>query len=147
MSAGDHLSQQFGAYEDVTEHVPISYLRRLRVQQIPESEGAWGQERVGKLKESIAKEGIREPLIIEYSQRHLVASLGEGYHRLAAAHELGLKEAPARVLRSTGRYQEKPPPGLSVQRAPEDWSGYARGDLRPSEIGIPTREDKGRREF
>lgn len=51
-----------------------------------------------KLKHSIAKKGIQEPLMIDYNPVNQTALLTEGHHRLLAADELGMKKIPVTVF-------------------------------------------------
>ena len=50
------------------------------------------------LKESIAQEGIKEPIEIEVLISNGEVSIGQGHHRLQAAIELGLEEVPVVIL-------------------------------------------------
>ena len=46
------------------------------------------------LKESIAQEGIKEPIEIEVALKNGEVSIGQGHHRLQAAIELGMEKVP-----------------------------------------------------
>jgi len=46
------------------------------------------------LKESIAREGIKEPIEIEVALKNGEVSIGQGHHRLQAAIELGMEKVP-----------------------------------------------------
>jgi hypothetical protein len=97
-----------------------------------------GKERVASIKESIKQQGLREPLVMAYNKVNRSALLTEGNHRLQAMKELGHTEIPVRAIRvhdhypSSGSRSPKPVTGVEPDR-----TGYVRGDLYPSEIGLP----------
>ena len=95
---------------------------------------------------SIKKNGLDEPLTVEYSQEAVAIRLIEGNHRLVALLSLGCKTAPCRVIRRVSAFGggKGKRPALSVYRVQEDRFGYVRGDLKPSEVGMETfNEEQG----
>jgi hypothetical protein len=73
-----------------------------------------------------------------YYQDIKSAILGEGNHRLYAAYSNDIKLCPVRVVRNT---QWRQGCGYTAVRIPgfrEDSTGYVPGDLKPSQIGIPS---------
>jgi hypothetical protein len=123
-------------YEDKVQLVPVSELIKLREHDrrvVFKWSKASSDETIDTLKVSIAEEGLKNPLKLQYYHGDHKAYLAEGNHRLSAAVEMGLEYLPAVVvtseLKSVG----------DVNRVP----GYAsRGNgslpsyLAPSEIGI-----------
>lgn len=148
MSAADHLSNQFGAHENV-EYVPTSALDPMRVSDRAHERPGMiytGPDRIKELQGSIKESGIKEPLIVQYSQHHRSAQLAEGHHRLEAAKNLGITHVPVRVERVIGKHTGEP---YSPVKGPQyvsgvepDFSGYVRADLKPSEIGLPIKDSK-----
>ena len=126
---------------EFVEAVPVSTM----LPYIEYDRTVGGQPRIDELKESIGKDGIKEPLILEWSQATGRALITEGNHRLAAAVQLGLTHVPVRVVRRMG-------PHLSESLLPEygggrhavavpspptpNRHGYVPGDMRPSDLGI-----------
>ena len=87
-----------------------------------------------RLMENIIRFGLKDPIMIIYYQHYRIAYIGEGNHRLAIAEKLGLEVLPVRVIRSTSTYI--PVKGIKVKGVKPDWSGYVKGSLYPSEIGL-----------
>ena len=89
------------------------------------------------LKESIAKDGIKEPIEIEVVLSNGEVSLGKGNHRLQAAIELGLEEVPVVI-----KTQQTPRTGRSgdgvVGPAIADLSGIPKdsGEYSFSEFNL-----------
>jgi hypothetical protein len=78
-----------------TEEVPLSELKKLREFEKPT---AMDPEKRELLAESMATNGIRDPLIIEYNPATKKAVLAEGHHRLELAEEMGWSKLPVRVV-------------------------------------------------
>lgn len=66
------------------------------------------RETIDKLKEDIAKNGFKEPIVLVYDKfsNDGEASIVEGNHRIIAAKELGLTEIPVRIEKGTLRSDE-----------------------------------------
>lgn len=120
------------------EWVPIEVLWNLREYD----RHLTRREQVERLMVSLKAHGWVAPVIITYYQQDRTVLLGEGNHRLAAAHLLGMRWGLARVVRHM-RYvgprhhtSRKPVP---VSGATPNRNGYVPADLKPSEIGLPAR--------
>jgi hypothetical protein len=126
-------SRPFYPWHETTEMVPTEHMLRYRDVDREEQEKYPGQ--LHEQRESIKKEGIKEPLILIYGKADQTATLGEGNTRLANAHALGISHVPVRVVRWSG-----PRNGAKVPKPPVgDRTGYIPGDLSPSDLGIPTK--------
>lgn len=135
------VSINLESYEDVAELVPISELIKIREfdrRTQPKWDKEDSDENIETLKNLFLTNGITRPLIIDYSQSEKRILLVEGNHRLNAAIELGLKYMPCRVVRTTRPFPKhilsKTMPVSGVE---PDTYGYVKGDLKPSEVGIP----------
>lgn len=71
---------------------PISELNKM-----PKGELNRTEESQSKLKDDISKNGIKEPLTLVYYVKDNALRLKDGHHRLQAANELGLQDAPIKV--------------------------------------------------
>lgn len=105
----------------VVEEVPTAWLAQFR-----EYDRDPTTERFTTLRDSIAAEGIREPLLLEVSVLDGRAELTEGNHRLKVAEELGLPTVPVRVLTRRRLGDD----GVPVEVKPGIGDGW---DLKPSE--------------
>jgi len=132
---------QFGGYTNV-EHVPLHELDRLREydrwNESPHT-GYHAREHIRQLADSMKEHGTKEPLLIIYGKQDRLAYLGEGNHRLAAAHLAGIPALPTRVIRQSRIWgdQGRPVPGHDPAM---ERHGYIPADLRPSDIGLETHE-------
>ena len=96
---------------------------------------------VEELAWSIAREGWREPLMLEYYQGNKRVLLGEGNHRLHAARLLGLTHVPVRVWAKrsswtkSGKRSRVSRDAIAISN---DFGTdeYIKQELHPSEIGI-----------
>jgi hypothetical protein len=84
------------------------------------------------------KDGVKEPIIIEYSAQDDAVLVIEGNHRINSAIDLGMEYLPARVvLRKYGNYTpEKLKSTMKVNGIQANSSNYIPSDLKPSQIGI-----------
>jgi hypothetical protein len=82
------------AYYSLEEVAPYREYQKdkLRYLQYPD-----GLERYKQLKQQIAEEGIKTPIIVFFG-RNGVAKVGEGNHRHQIATELGLDRIPVRFV-------------------------------------------------
>ena len=92
------------AYKDKTTiNLPISLLKDLlefdRTQDTKyyTDKELTGVENIKKLKESISKEGLKEPLELSINSQGAIV-LSEGNHRIQALIELGYTEVPVKVI-------------------------------------------------
>jgi ParB-like nuclease family protein len=90
--------------------VPADDVRIPQMVRAADEEYSGNPQKLSKLAEDIRSNGIREPLTIlaprpKKDYPNETARLVEGHHRLAAAHELGMKEVPVKIHKpSPGRY-------------------------------------------
>lgn len=121
-------------YEDKIEFVPTHVLDKHKEydrEVDPRFEG--DHAHLDEVTKDIAEHGVTSPLIMTYGQKDRRAYIGEGNHRLAAAKRLGITHLPVRVYRAShtdGR--GAPVPGVTPNE-----HGYVKGDMKPSEIGLP----------
>lgn len=98
--------------------------------------------RVDRIAESLRRFGFTSPVIITYHQHERTVLLGEGNHRVAAARQAGLPYVLARVWRISQEYgprhhtSRRPVP---VRGVDPDRFGYVKADLKPSEVGLPSK--------
>jgi len=124
----------------------ISNDNRVNVQlinQIPKGEtfhDRMNPEYYEKLKNDIRKNGIQEPIILQYYFKDNVINLKEGHHRLKIANELGIDRIPVKIIVvwnqniKTGETIFNPPIKLDVE-------GYVKRNyyptfIEPSELGL-----------
>jgi hypothetical protein len=112
------------AYQDKWEMVPVDWLRKLP--------GNTLRNPINELREDIAKNGLRSPLILNVGKNSRTAQLGEGNHRLAAVSELGYTHVPARTIvgRDWGSERGYNVDADLIPRAGE----YFSADARPSDV-------------
>jgi mutator protein MutT len=121
------------------ELVPVSVLQKMReFDRQKENEAGFGSiDRVKNLSESYYEEGIKEPLIIEYSHADKSVLLIEGNHRLNVAENNEIDYLPARVvLRKSSFAPHQQPKAMKVTGAVAKPDGYVSSDLKPSQVGI-----------
>jgi len=96
-----------------------------------------------ELKADIAKNGIKEPLLLNYGAKDRIAVLGEGNHRLAIARELGMTDIPVRVTGTQANIKGQRGKGFGRVKGTEpDRFGYVPSNQKPSDIGIKTAQPK-----
>jgi len=97
-------------------------------------------DQLEEMKESLLKEGWKEPLMIVYYKKDKYLTLGEGNHRLHAAKDLGMTHVPVRVYlnssRGKGKANSKWSRPYKQISNDLDTSGYVPADLYPSDIGM-----------
>jgi hypothetical protein len=92
---------------------------------------------IKSLEKSFLGEGIKEPLIIEYSTEDNSVLLIEGNHRLQTALNMGCDYLPARViLRKLPFGKVSKTRSMQVDGIKANEYGYISSDLRPSDVGI-----------
>jgi hypothetical protein len=124
------------------ELVPVSELIKFREfdrKISPKYNKENSLENINHLKFMFQKQGVKSPLIIEYSPEDKSVLLIEGNHRLNSAIDLGMEYLPARVvLKKHGKYSDsKIKNALQVEGIEANQSGYIPSDLKPSYVGIP----------
>lgn len=123
--------QVFSSYSHVVEMVPTVEVKRFM--EFDRTKYPGSDNRINELSESIRKEGVKEPLIIQYSLSSKKALLTEGNHRLAAAMREGIEELPVRVIRRWSEFESK---DKGVLVSGYKGEGHIPEDLKPSMIGI-----------
>ena len=119
------------------ELVPVSELLKFKEFDRFSQPAHNSRTTINELKELFSKEGIKEPLIIEYSVKDKAVLLVEGNHRLATAVLKRLKYLPARVIKRNGSF---PPSSkdkfMIVPGIEPNIDGYVPSALKPSQVGI-----------
>lgn len=130
-------------YSDDTkvELVPVSELIKFREfdrKVKPKYNQDNSRENINHLKFMFQKEGVKAPLIIEYSAEDSSVLIIEGNHRLNSAIDLGMEYLPARVvLKKHGKYSPaKIKNAMKVDGIKANSSNYIPSDLKPSYVGI-----------
>lgn len=93
------------------------------------------------LRDDISKNGIKEPLTLNYGAKDRIATVGEGNHRLAIAKELGIEEVPMQVsgTQLSKAFQDEYKAGYHpVPGREPDQFGYVPSNQKPSDIGVKT---------
>ena len=97
----------------------------------------WSLKNKAIIKKDIIENGIKEPMIIEYSIPDRKALLIEGNHRLDIAHDLNLKYYPVKVLTKNYSFKDKQAVSATiVSGIDKDENGHINVALKPSQIGI-----------
>jgi hypothetical protein len=130
-------------YSDETdvELVPVSELVKFREfdrKKKPKYNLDNSRDNINHLKFMFQKEGVKSPLIIEYSPQDNAVLIIEGNHRLNSAIDLEMEYLPARVvLKKYGNYSpEKLKNTMQVSGVKADEFGYIPSNLKPSQVGI-----------
>jgi hypothetical protein len=130
-------------YSDDTkvELVPVSELMKFREfdrKVKPKYNQENSRDNINHLKFMFEKNGVKEPLIIEYSAQDKAVLVIEGNHRINSAIDLGMEYLPARVVLK--KYSKFTPSQLKnsmkVEGIKANSSNYIPSDLKPSQIGI-----------
>jgi 8-oxo-dGTP pyrophosphatase MutT (NUDIX family) len=130
-------------YSDDTdvELVPVSELIKFREfdrKVTPKYNKDNSVDNINHLKFMFQKDGVKSPLIIEYSDEDKAVLIIEGNHRLNSAIDLGMEYLPARVvLKKYGKYSpEKIKNAMKVSGFKGDQYGYIPSNMKPSKVGI-----------
>ena len=130
-------------YSDDTdvELVPVSELIKFREfdrKVTPKYNKENSVDNINHLKFMFQKDGVKSPLIIEYSDEDKAVLIIEGNHRLNSAIDLGMEYLPARVvLKKYGKYSpEKLKNAMKVSGVKGDQYGYIPSNMKPSKVGI-----------
>jgi hypothetical protein len=127
-------------FEWNVEVVPTEVLFRIR--ELDRTATPYGRSNIVKLAEILAREGFRRPVGISYYQYDRKIVLGEGNHRIVAALRLGFRGVPVKVWRKEMASSEGGPWDYPLAPAPdpmEEQDGHVPAELRPSDLGIPSR--------
>ena len=130
-------------YSDDTdvELVPVSELVKFREfdrKVKPKYNQDNSRDNINHLKYMFQRDGVKEPIIIEYSPESNSVLVIEGNHRINSAIDLGMEYLPARVvLKKYGNFNANQLKNtMSVSGVTADKSGYISSDLKPSQVGI-----------
>jgi hypothetical protein len=122
------------------ELVPVKELIKFREfnrNSMPKYNKKDSLDTIDKLAKSFQEEGIKEPLIIEYSADDKSVLLIEGNHRLNSAEMLGIEYLPARiVLRKRPFSPTMKSRSMLVDGVTADNYGYIPSNMKPSKVGI-----------
>lgn len=122
------------------ELVPVKELIKFREfnrNSMPKYNKQDSLDTIDKLAKSFQEEGIKEPLIIEYSADDKSVLLIEGNHRLNSAEMLGIEYLPARiVLRKRPFLPTMKSRSMPVNGVTADDYGYIPSNMKPSKVGI-----------
>ena len=123
------------------ELVPVSELIKFREfdrKTSPKYNKENSLENINHLKYMFQKDGVKSPIIIEYSAEDNAVLIIEGNHRLNSAIDLGMEYLPARVvLKKYGNYSPlKLKNTMKVGGIKANSHNYIPSDLKPSQVGI-----------
>jgi 8-oxo-dGTP pyrophosphatase MutT (NUDIX family) len=135
------LDENWYSDDSSVELVPVSELIKFREfdrKVSPKYNQDNSRDNIQHLKYMFQKQGVKSPLIIEYSPEDNSVLLIEGNHRLNSAIDLGMEYLPARVvLRKYGKFSpSKLANTMKVVGIKPNQSNYIPSDLKPSHIGI-----------
>ena len=135
------LDENWYSQDSNVELVPVSELIKFREfdrKTKPKYNKENSVDNINHLKFMFQKEGVKSPLIIEYSADDKSVLIIEGNHRLNSAIDLGMEYLPARVvLKKYGKYHPtKLKSTMQVSGVEPNEYGYIKSDLKPSEVGI-----------
>lgn len=135
------LDENWYSKDSDVELVPVSELIKFREfdrRKNPKYNIDNSRDNINHLKYMFQKEGIKSPLIIEYSPEDNAVLLIEGNHRLNSAIDLGMEYLPAHVVlrKYSGFPQSKIKSSMQVVGVKADESGYIPSNLKPSQVGI-----------
>jgi len=127
---GNYSNWDFDTFKRMgAEMVPLSFLDSAKEF---ERELSPLSSDIGDLARDIERSGLREELILDWSEANNRVFIGEGNHRLAALKRLGYSHAPARVVKS--RLPNKV--GVEVPGKKPDKYGWVSAIPFPSVIGV-----------
>jgi hypothetical protein len=130
-------------YSDDTdvELVPVSELIKFREfdrKVSPKYNKENSVDNINHLKFMFQKDGVKSPLIIEYSKVDNAVVIIEGNHRLYSAIEFGMEYLPARVvLKKYSKFSKSQlKNAMKVSGVEGDQYGYISSNMKPSKVGI-----------
>jgi hypothetical protein len=130
-------------YSDDTdvELVPVSELIKFREfdrKVNPKYNKENSVDNINHLKFMFQKDGVKSPLIIEYSKEDNAVLIIEGNHRLNSAIDLGMEYLPARVvLKKYSKFSKSQlKNAMKVSGVEGDQYGYIPSNMKPSKVGI-----------
>jgi 8-oxo-dGTP pyrophosphatase MutT (NUDIX family) len=130
-------------YSDDTEVelVPVSELVKFREfdrKITPKYNKENSVDNINHLKFMFQKDGVKSPLIIEYSKEDNAVLIIEGNHRLNSAIDLGMEYLPARVvLKKYSKFTKNQlKNAMKVSGVEGNEFGYIPSNMKPSKVGI-----------
>jgi hypothetical protein len=130
-------------YSDDTdvELVPVSELIKFREfdrKVSPKYNKENSVDNINHLKFMFQKDGVKSPLIIEYSKEDNAVLIIEGNHRLNSAIDLGMEYLPARVvLKKYSKFSKNQlKNAMKVSGVEANEFGYIPSNMKPSKVGI-----------
>ena len=135
------LDENWYSDDSSVELVPVSELIKFREfdrKVNPKYNKENSLENINHLKYMFQKDGVKSPIIIEYSADDNAVLIIEGNHRLNSAIDLGMEYLPARVvLKKYGNYSPlKLKNTMKVGGIKANSHNYIPSDLKPSQVGI-----------
>lgn len=134
------LSKHYYSTDSDVELVPVVDLMKFREfdrKKTPKYNSENSNYIINNLKESFKNEGIKEPLIIEYSVEDNSVLLIEGNHRLNTAIDMGLMYLPARVVLRKNKFTPTSKKlSMQVDGIKPNEYGYIPSNLKPSQVGL-----------
>jgi hypothetical protein len=130
-------------YSDDTEVelVPVAELIKFREYDrkvSPKYNKENSVDNINHLKFMFQKDGVKSPLIIEYSKEDNAVLIIEGNHRLNSAIDLGMEYLPARVvLKKYSKFTKNQlKNAMKVSGVEGNEFGYIPSNMKPSKVGI-----------
>jgi len=143
VTASDHLSTElFGTHlHGMVDWVRLDELERFReydrsqrLSTAAPGGHSYTPEDFAAQAADVARNGIRNPLILQYNPRNHRALLGEGNHRLVWAQQAGHHVVPVRGTRQRGIDENE---GARLPEVRYDPSKHFPGDFAPSYVLPP----------
>jgi hypothetical protein len=130
---GEHrlvpISPKNTNYRHVMEYVPIDWLMERRGNEYRHS-----PERMEQLRNEIQEEGLREPVLISTGKNSRTSIVGEGNHRVLAAHQLGYTHIPVRAMVGSSAGNDRVPEGAHDEDIIPEPNKYFPSDAKPSRV-------------
>ena len=134
------LPEHYYSADSDVELVPVVDLMKFREfdrKKTPKYNAENSNYIINNLKESFKNEGIKEPLIIEYSVEDNSVLLIEGNHRLNTAIDMGLMYLPVRVVLRKNKFTPTSKKlSMQVDGIKPNEYGYIPSNLKPSQVGL-----------
>lgn len=130
---GEHrlvpISPKNTNYRHVMEYVPIDWLMERRGNEYRHS-----PERMEQLRNEIQEEGLREPVLISTGKNSRTSIVGEGNHRVLAAHQLGYTHIPVRAMVGSSAGNNRVLEGAHDEDIIPEPNKYFPSDAKPSRV-------------
>ena len=130
---GEHrlvpISPKNTNYRHVMEYVPIDWLMERQGNEYRHS-----PERMAQLRKEIQEEGLREPVLLSTGKNSRTSIVGEGNHRVLAAHQLGYTHIPVRAMVGSSAGSDRFPEGEHDKDIIPEPNKYFPSDAKPSRV-------------